>query len=466
MTILTYSGFTKRFNSTKRPATGTSHNVELKEGTNIKSPTFILNTLDFTINYVYAFNQYYYCDVKNLDGQRCELVCTLDRMATFKSEIGAYTGLIDYCSNSSDVTITDPRNKPTSLVDVTATSMTLSFGTPSVSFNTVGGYIIGVLSDNVTGDVGVIDYYGMTSSGMRDFSQELYNQNFIQLIEDQFTNSKDSLVSCIWVPMTGIGGSSTNIHIGRETMTATGSHITDRLYNFTSGLTTVGFMTGSGGAGSAMTYLEKTPYCTGLLYLPFVGVVGLDMDVLAFTKNVQVDGYVDILTGDIVYNVRYGGFRTSTYNGNIATKIPISSAGYDAIGVATGAITAIGGVVSGIAAVATGGGSLLASAGVTVGGGLAAAKSSEFHTMINGGNSSAIGASLGVNPAVYIVQNLPAEPTLTAYQTKHGMPYFKVNTVANCGGYVQCHDASVAIAGDGEEQTTINAMMNSGFYYE
>lgn len=464
--IKTYSGFSKRFNSTKRPTGGTTKNVELKNETNIKSPTFILNTLDLNINYVEAFGNYYYCDVKNLDGHRSELICTMDRPATFKSQMGSYTGMIDYCSGSSNVTITDPRNKPTSLVDVTATSLTLSFGTPSVSFNTVGGYIIGVLSDNVTGDVGVIDYYGMTSSGMQSFSQELYNQNFIQLIQDQFTNSKDSLVSCIWVPMTGIGGTSTNIHIGRETMSATGSHITDRLYNFTSGLTTVSFMTGSGGAGSAMTYLEKAPYCTGLLYLPFVGIVGLDMDILAFTKNIQVDGYVDILTGDIVYNVRYGGFRTSTYNGNVATKIPISSAGYDAIGVASGAITAIGGVVSGIAAVATGGGSLLASAGVTVGGGLAAAKSSEFHTMINGGNSSAVGASLGVNPAVYIVQNIPSESNLTAYQSKHGMPYFKVGTVSSCGGYVQCHDASVSIPGDGEEQTTINAMMNAGFYYE
>lgn len=460
--IKTYSGFSKRFNSTKRPTGGTTKNVELKNETNIKSPTFILNTIDLSINYVEAFGNYYYCDVKNLDGHRCELICTMDRPATFKSQMGSYTGLIDYCSASSDVTITDPRNKPTSLVSVKATSFTLS----NISFSTVGGYIIGVLSNNVTGDVGVIDYYTMTSLQMKNFSQELYDQNFIQLIQDQFTNSKDSLVSCIWVPLTGIGGGATSIHIGRETMTAQGGHISDRLVSFSSGLTTISFSDISGGAGSAMTYLEKAPYCTGLLYLPFVGIVGLDMDVLAFTKSMQIDGCVDILTGDIVYNVRYGAFRTSTYNGNVATKIPISSAGYDAIGVASGAITAIGGVVSGIAAVATGGGSLLASAGVTVGGGLAAAKSAEFHTMINGGNSSAVGAQLGLNPVAYIVQNTPEVTDLLSYQSKHGMPYFKVDTVSNCGGYVQCHDASVSIPGDGEEQTTINAMMNAGFYYE
>lgn len=465
MNITVYKNFSKRENSTKRPTGGTViQNVRLKNETNIKNPVFELNTLDFTINYVEAFGNYYYCDVNNLDGHRSELICKLDRPATFKTQIGSYTGFIEYCSASTDVTINDPRNTPTSLIDVTATSLSLSSG-GSPSFNTVGGYIIGVLSDNVTGDVGVVDYYTMTSAQMRAFSQELYNQNFIQQIEDQFTNSKDSLVSCIWVPMTGIGGSSTNIHIGRETMSATGGHISSRLVSFGSGLTTIGFSSISGGAGSAMTYLEKAPYCTGILYLPFVGFVALDMDILAFTKSIQIDGYVDILTGDIVYNVKYGAMRVSTYNGNIATKIPISSAGYDAIGVATGTMTTIGGLIATGVAIATGG-SALVGLGAAAAGGLGAAKSAELHTMINGGNSSAIGASLGTTPTAIIIQNNPVETNLLSYQTKHGMPYFKVGTVSSCGGFVKCRDASVSIPGDGEEQATVNAYLNNGIYYE
>lgn len=463
VTINTWSGFSKKFNSTKRPDpnAATAHTVTLKDQTDIKSPTFLMKTTDFSINYVEAFGHYYWCDVKNIDGHNSELVCKMDRAATFKTQIGAYTGLIDYCSASSNVTITDPRNVPTGLVNVTPTALSLS----GISFNTVGGYIIGVLSNNVTGDVGVIDYYTMTTAQMQSFSQELYDQNFIQLIQDQFTNSKDSLVSCMWLPVTGIGGSSTPIHIGRETMTATGGHISDRVISFNSGLTTISFGTGSGGAGASMTYLEKAPYCSGLLYLPFVGIVSLDMDILAFTKNLQLDGYVDILTGDIVYNVKYGAFRTSTYNGNIATKIPISSAGFDAVGVATGSITTIGGVVAAIVGVATGGGAL-AGLGVAAGGAMGAAKSAEFHTMINGGNSSAVGAQLGLNPVAYIVQNLPAEDNLTAFQAQHGMPYAKVGTVSACGGYVQCHNASVSIPGDGEEQGAVNAMLNTGIFYE
>lgn len=467
MQITVYTNFSKRVNSTKQPTvgTGTAVDVVLKDECTIISPTFILNKLDFDINYVEAFGNYYFAYVKNLDGHRSEIICTLDHLATFKTQIGSYTGFVEYASASSNVTIMDPRNKPTDIIAATPTNFTLS----GVTFNNVGGYIIGVLSDNVTGDVGVIDYYTMTSLQMKAFSQELYNQNFIQRIQDQFQGVKDSLVSCIWLPMTGIGGGSTAIHIGRETMSATGGHVYDRVVSFSSGSTALNFATGSGGAGADMTYLEKAPYCTGIVYLPFIGFVPIDMDIAAYYKNMTIDGAVDILTGDIAYNIRYGGGKVSTYNGNCATKVPISAAGYDGIGVAAGAITAIGGVVGTIATIASGGAAapaVAAGVGATAGGAMSMAKSAELHTMINGANSSALGARLGTSPFALILQNVPAETNLTSMRSEQGMPYFKTATLSSLGGYIQCSDASVNIPGDGEEQMAVNGYLNSGFYYE
>lgn len=465
MQIKIWSNFSKRVNSTKQPTGGTTVDVLLKEQCDVLAPSFILNTLDFNINYVQAFGNYYFAQVINLDGHRSEIKCSLDHLATFKSQIGSYTGLIEYCSASSDVTITDPRNNPTSLIDATPTSFTLS----GVSFNTVGGYVLGVLSDHASGDSGVLDYYTMTNAQMQAFVQEVYSQNFVQQFVDQiFTSVKDSFVSCIWLPMTGIGGGATNIHIGRETLNAMGGVITDRIVSFSSGLTTLNFSSSSGGAGAAMTYLEKSPYCTGVLYLPFVGFVPIDMDVAAFTKSISLDGYVDILTGDIVYNVKYGAIRTATYNGNVATKVPISSAAYDAVGVATGSLATIGGIGAALIGGIGGAGAkmVLGGLGAAAGGALSGAKSLELHTMINGGNSSAIGANLGTAPYAVVFQNIPTETNLTAYQARHGMPYFKVGTVSACGGYVQTADASVSIPGDGAEQDTVNNYLNAGIYYE
>ena len=465
MQIEIFSGFSKRHNSTKRPATqGTVVTVLLKDGADIKNPIFELNTLDFSINYVKAFNQYYFAHVQNIDGHRCNIICELDYLATFKAQVGGYTGLVEYTSSSSKVDVLDPRNTPRDLLTMSATGFTLS----GININTVGGYIVGVLSNDPSGDVGVIDYYTMTTAQMRAFCNELYDQNFIQRIIDQFQAAQDSLVSCIWVPLTGIGGGSVPVHIGRETMTATGGKISDRIISFSSGLTTLNFSSGSGGSGASMTYLEKAPYCSGALYLPFVGFVPIDMDVASFTKSIQLDGYVDILTGDIVYNVKYGAARISTYSGNLATKVPVSGAGYDAIGISTGAMTVVGGAAAAIGGLLTAGMGTAVMGGLAaaVGGGVSAAKSAEFHTMINGSNSSAIGASLGASPYAIILQNEPTETNLLAFQAAHGMPYYEVANIGSLSGYVKCYDASVSIPGDGEEQDVVNGYLNSGFYYE
>lgn len=466
LTINTWSNFSKKVNSTKQPtaASATLHTVLLKDGADLKNPVFELNTLDFNINYLQAFGNYYWAHVQNIDGHRCNLICKFDRMATYKAQIGGYTGLIEYTSASSKVDILDPRNTPRDLITMSATSFTLS----GININTVGGYIIGVLSNSPSGSVGVVDYYTMTTSQMQAFCNELYDQGFIQRLIDQFQAVQDSLVSCIWVPLTGIGGGSVPIHIGRETMTADGGKISDRLISFTSGSTTLNFSSGSGGAGGAMTYLEKAPYCSGVLYLPFVGFVPIDMDVAAFTKSIQIDGWVDILTGDIVYNVKYGGVRVSSFNGNLATKVPVSGAGYDAIGISTGAMTVVGGAAAAIGGLITGGmGSAVAGGlAAAVGGGISAAKSAELHTMINGSNSSAVGASMGTSPYAVIIQNEPSETNLTAFQAAHGMPYFEVASIGSVSGFVKCYDASVSIPGDGEDQDIVNGYLNSGFYYE
>lgn len=465
--IKTYSGFSKRFNSTKRPTGGTTKTVELKNETNIKSPTFILNTLDFSINYVEAFGNYYYCDVKNLDGHRCELICTMDRPATFKGQMGSYTGLIDYCSASSDVTITDPRNAPTGLVDFSITNAPFT----SDPFSSTGCYILTVLNDKANGECGCTTYYALLPAQLEDLSHELYDTSWWHQTMDQFQGVHDGLVSCIWIPIdiTKISGSSEAIAIGSDVMnTASGKKITNRLLFRGTGSVTINYSTNSGTAGSGMTYLERSPYCTGVLYLPFVGYVPLSTDVAAYTKNITIHCIIDIITGDVAYQLDYGGYAIESYSGSLATKMPISSATYDGVGVAGGLLTSIGGAIGTLASAATGNiPAMLGSAGVALGGATSAVvKSIELHTQINGSNSSAIGANLGTNPYIIMMQSTPENTSLLSYQAEQGMPYFKVGTVSALGPYVKTNNASVSIPGDGEEQTTINAMMNAGFYYE
>ena len=89
LTINTWSNFSKKVNSTKQPtaASATQHTVLLKDGADLKNPVFELNTLDFNINYLQAFGNYYWAHVQNIDGHRCNIICTLDYLATFKTQL-------------------------------------------------------------------------------------------------------------------------------------------------------------------------------------------------------------------------------------------------------------------------------------------------------------------------------------------------------------------------------------------
>ena len=103
MNITTYSGFTKRRNSTKQPTGGSTVICTLKEATSIEHPTFVLASNDFTINYVNAFGAYYFVDdIIALTNDMLELHCTVDVLATYKDSIGSSSQYVIRSASQSD----------------------------------------------------------------------------------------------------------------------------------------------------------------------------------------------------------------------------------------------------------------------------------------------------------------------------------------------------------------------------
>lgn len=474
MQIKVWSSFSKRINSTKQPAGGSTVDVLLKAETDIKNPSFILTSTDFTINYVMAFGNYYFCTPVNLDGSRLELKCTMDYLATFKANVGAYSGLIEYTSSSSNLKITDPRNSPAYNLSSSSTSFVWTSGHSLDA--SAGTFILSYMSDSAS-STGLCTYAAMDWGALGEFSYELFSQNILDEIKDQFTNMKDALISLMWLPLSYSdlpGNVVSSLTVGRETITLTNHQakiITGRTMDLETGNLIWAPPSLYGVTPYVIdTYLAKPPYTTTELYLPYVGLVQVSTDLLAEyggSTTINIKGAVDILTGDISYMLYMGGVRISTYSGNIATHLPISSASYNAFSAVGGAITTIGGLAASAVGFAAG------SAAVGFGGIAAAAhsamdtaKSLSIDTQISGTNSSAIGQKFGVIPAIIAHTYYPVEKNLLAFQGAHGMPYFQVATVSSLSGYVKCADASVNLPGDGSEQDVVNGYMNSGFYYE
>ncbi len=460
MIVKYWTDFSKRKNSTKQPTGGTQTTAVLKERTGLNSPVFIFQNVPDSVKYINAFGRYYFVDEVSHDGGQVVVSCSSDPMATFKSSIGGTYADVEYTSSSTNTDIADPRNKPTNYLLESVTTI----GSLTGFTSTGAQYIIGICSDEG------INYYSMSSSDVTTLCGNLFDKNIFTQIGNQFFDVKNLLVSCIRLPRLAVsGGDAINAASGSWYL-GSGHKIPDnqRIVNIFNSSHAVTFPTDQ--MGLDFSYLDCAPYTTGMLFLPFVGIVPLDVDSIAQNKSLYIKADLDLYTGDIIYRIgRSSDSIVSTYTGNCAANVPISGSSYNAIGATQGVITAIGGAAGLIASIATEGaaGAALASAGALVGGATQTMNSLQHHTQTNGSISSYIGVTMGVDIKATVLTRRPAESLIdSSYKAVSGMPYFKGATISSLSGYVKCNGASVSISGFDSDRDTINAYMNSGFYYE
>ena len=463
MQITTYSGFSKRVNSTKRPTTGTGTAVTvlLKDGADILNPTFTLSTLDMTINYVEAFGNYYWCEVKNLDGHHSELRCDLDHLATYKDQIGAYSAYVEYAASAPAgyIYIDDPRNTATADVKNGRAS-----ADPGWTVNSSGCYLLGMANAVSIGNCGAPSYYVMDASELSAVTAAIFDPNFITNIKNQFNGVFDSIISCIWLPfdksfVSGNGSASVPVYAGNQDLgVGSMSFLTKRVWSNRA------YVSIPNPLGYSGTYVNSSKYYTATIYLPGVGVCPLSYDIYKDNSTgVTVDIYLDLITGDVVYYLSTaapgGSGEAQSFAGNVAAKVPVVGASYDGIGVAQG-----------ILSTASAAASLYNPVGVAEGV-LGIAKSLSVDNIVIGANSSPLSLVHNKNISIDVhvqtpVHGATSAAELDAFRSDNGMPYFNRATISGLSGYIKCRNASVAIPGNGSEHDTVNAYLNNGFYYE
>ena len=106
MAVMTfYSNFSKRENSTKQPTGGTSYNVAFKEGFSVMGGTIKLqSSFDTAKNFTAANyeNRFYKVDnVVSINNDIVDIILSLDALATYRSNIAAYRGLITRCPSGN-----------------------------------------------------------------------------------------------------------------------------------------------------------------------------------------------------------------------------------------------------------------------------------------------------------------------------------------------------------------------------
>ena len=464
MTITTYSGFSKRKNSTKQPTSGgTPVTCTLKEGTSIEHPTFVLQSNDFTINYISAFGAYYFVDdIKSVRNNLIEVSCSKDVGATYKSDIAGYTAFIERAASLTNSLLPDPNVAMLNAETVNETTTSVL-----TLFNPGGFYVISVLNDLGSG-AGFTTYYATDILNLNDLAAYVNTDwgsaaaNLLDWFQATFLHTADSIIDCIWVPLSLSALTNTSFtsfetfKIGVDTIPScsgyrfTGPGIISASYTLTIPHQYTDFRKGA-------------PYTIGKLFIPGYGQVEFNpLDFGQDVMNLVFD--VDVTTGDAVCFLKNGVADViACYTYNVAVNCPVGKVGANASGTIGGVLSTAGGIATAIASTTPAG-----TAAATVG-----AVSSGINTLatavaptasVRGGKGGRALINGGLDIICTTISKYTTTPShLTA---THGNIAMGTATISSLSGYIQCSNASVPIAGESADKDAVNAMLNSGFYYE
>lgn len=471
MTITYWTNFVKRKNSTLVPSsTGTDLTVTLKEGTSIEKPTFILTGNLFTCNYVKAFDHYYFVDdIRSVRNNLSEIECSMDVLATFKTDIGNYTALIERSATYYDTDYPDPAIAIQNDVMIDETSVSVSRLSDS------GVFALTVLNNAGSGTGFTVTYF-VSSANLISIARYINTDwgsavsptgdadSLLAWLQATFLKTGDCVVECRWLPITSSaysGDTATEtIVIGVDSVYYSGSPVTgDRLvYPHVS--------TESGSIQIPHTYTDfrkYAPFTTAKLYIPCYGIV--DINTIDFPEGYVYWVYnIDPQTGDTaVFLMSDSGYSNAVavYNFNISVQCPVGRVGNDIQGFMTSGLATSAMIATGLslpnkfstaAGIAAG-----ASAINTLGSALGATSS------VNGRQGGRV-MSLNKDFHLTIFEKVTQDPASVAAES--GRPCMAQYQISNCSGFVKCVNADVPIAGMGGEKEIVNEYLNGGFYYE
>lgn len=439
---ITLYNFSKRKNSTKRPSGGRSVNAVLKENTSVDSPTFILKSNDFNINYVSAFGNYYWVtDVTSTANSLIEVSCKLDVLATYKEAITATSAYVVY-DTSANPGIVDQR-----LAVETHPVISSASGTFRSDVTTGGSFIVTIIGTE-TADSYVIPVYNIpklfpdvdsqydnTIGGTEVF--DAIKNGLKQLVTSG--NLSENIRDIRWIPFNVSGDTNVYpLYIGRYETAIGGKRIDTRLSVKNEGYVSIPWQFSD--------WRNSAPYTEVYLYIPFVGMVSYPASNLAGVDGFRVKSSLDIISGELAMEVTAGGHIMGTYGASTGVSIMAGAAKVTGNSLLQGA-------------------SQLASSIIKPTNLLAGTLSMLTPTTQSvGGIGNAAGAGLDLTLQCYTVCHRTSV-TPSSVSAVMGTPTGTVKTLSTAG-YIQALDASVNVACTDSERDEINSFLNNGFYLE
>ena len=457
MNIKIWTSFIKRTNSTKQPTGGTDKTVVLKRDCTIDAPSFILNEPVSNITYVQAFGNYYFVDrVININANQCEIQCSKDRLATYKTEIGAYNCFIERAQSVFDNMVTD------NLLTVSNTISHMQITTINMPVASGDLYVVPVF-----GRGGVLQYVFPNITDASKF----FNTGTTMTINGDSVSASDWLLAIKNAGWAFVGSDITS-YMGDmmyipylppvQTPYVTTNKVIFGFYEFDSptNLNVLNPLQ----TRFKLTYSLTDPdnvytdfraydprYSVYKIYLPGCGIYDIN-SADAGKKDLKIDVLLDFLTMAVTYRIYHNdGSDVAMFEGKFGTGVPAMGAKLDVFGI----LQDTAGAAASIA------GENMAGAA----GRLVSVADKTLQPQVNARSSGAgNGATLKNFPHIlYSVKNFASREFATA---NAGRPLFANRVINTMSGFIKCGNASIPLNGENSDREIINNYLNSGFYFE
>lgn len=288
--------------------------------------------------------------------------------------------------------------------------------------------------------------YHPTQSQIDSFGGWLWSSNFIDQILKIFNNPMEAVIGLHKVYATPIDAGTSTIKVGYLDSQVPSAYIEQQYIDVSCGSVNLYEQFGN--------VFDYSPFTDVQLYLPFVGIVPLNV-VDIMRSAISINYGVDVITGACLAQVEVSRDGNSSilyqYSGNCAVQYPISSGSY--MGIVSSIISVAGGVA---ATVASGGAAAPLALGAA--GGLLSARTSVQHSGGFSGNAGAMGGKIP-----YLIITRPQTKVAINAETMQGYPTNNYVTVGECSGYIKADSVHVInVNATDDELTEINNLLLSG----
>lgn len=530
MASVSFGTFSKRLNSTKQPTTlSDQRTVVLKESCSQDNPVFICTGNNFDYNYCIWNGKYYFIeDIISLRNNEIEIRCSLDTLATYKTEILASTQFVSYSSHKTSDWLADTRIP---LTQETQTSVSTSL---TGILSTIGTYVLTVVgedgcatygtsnaavlsqllheistweTDGITSAISNISAPSATPAVRPPYripSDDGLDTCFTALIAtlaDMCTSLNDTVVSvqdaistmrasveaaavetgfvgnayanapqcirsCVWVPFD-------------YALAPSGSGaIPVKLGNFDTGISGMFPIAGTAVTGSTSISIPwhysdwRRSICEDVyLYLPLVGMVQLSGDSLTNVSSLTIEWSVTYTDGVITYKILAGSTVIGSYGGQCSANFPLgiaqqASAGEVMNAVISGVDKVVSSIVeSSISPVSIGGAIASVATNVAISAYNVENIKKSSHISCVGGVGGGAGIGLGRDCVCYTVSH-PTVVSPSDIVATMGYPTMKPMSLSSLTGYCKCANAHVEAPATDIELSILDSFLNSGFYIE